>query len=32
MNYAHIAHDVLMGDHNVIVNNVQIGGHVNIED
>lgn len=32
MSYAHIAHDVVMGDHNVIVNNVQIGGHVNIED
>ena len=32
MNHAHIAHDVIMGDHNVLVNNVQIGGHVHIED
>ncbi|MGG4130094.1 acyl-ACP--UDP-N-acetylglucosamine O-acyltransferase [Paenibacillus illinoisensis] len=32
MNYAHLAHDVMMGDHNVIVNKVQIGGHVRIED
>lgn len=32
MNYAHIGHDAFMGDYNVIVNNVQIGGHVEIED
>lgn len=32
MNYAHIAHDCLIGDRCVIANGVQLGGHVTIED
>lgn len=30
--YVHIGHDVVMGDHNVVINGVQIAGHVEIED
>ncbi|MCM3785126.1 acyl-ACP--UDP-N-acetylglucosamine O-acyltransferase [Neobacillus mesonae] len=32
MNYAHIAHDVVIGSHVTITNGVQIAGHVEIED
>lgn len=32
MTSAHVAHDVTMGDHNIISNAVAIGGHVVIED
>lgn len=32
MAYAHIAHDVLIGDNCIIVNAVQIGGHVHVDD
>lgn len=32
MAYAHIAHDVFIGDNCIIVNAVQIGGHVHIDD
>ena len=31
MNYSHIAHDCILGDHNVVANGVQLGGHVTIE-
>jgi UDP-N-acetylglucosamine acyltransferase len=31
MNYSHIAHDCILGDHNVVANGVQLGGHVIIE-
>lgn len=31
MNYSHIAHDCVLGDHNVVANGVQLGGHVVIE-
>ena len=30
MAYAHIAHDCVVGDHSIIVNSVQVGGHVEI--
>lgn len=32
MNYAHVAHDCIVGSHNVLANGVQLGGHVTIED
>jgi UDP-N-acetylglucosamine acyltransferase len=32
MAYAHIAHDVIIGDNCIIVNAVQIGGHVHVDD
>lgn len=32
MMYCHIAHDCLVGDHNVIANGATLGGHVTIED
>ncbi len=32
MAYAHIAHDVFIGDNCIIVNTVQIGGHVHVDD
>ena len=32
MAYAHVAHDVVMGDNCIIANSVQIAGHVTIED
>ena len=32
MAYAHIAHDCIIGDHVILVNTVQLGGHVNIGD
>ncbi|MCC5792267.1 MAG: acyl-ACP--UDP-N-acetylglucosamine O-acyltransferase [Legionellaceae bacterium] len=32
MTSAHVAHDVQMGDHNVVANAVAIGGHVRIDD
>ncbi|AWL12600.1 Acyl-[acyl-carrier-protein]--UDP-N-acetylglucosamine O-acyltransferase [Saliniradius amylolyticus] len=32
MAYAHIAHDVVMGDNNIIANNGSIAGHVHIGD
>lgn len=32
MNYAHIAHDCLLGDRNIVANGTQLGGHVVIED
>jgi UDP-N-acetylglucosamine acyltransferase len=31
MNYAHVAHDCLVGDRNVLANGTQLGGHVTIE-
>jgi UDP-N-acetylglucosamine acyltransferase len=31
MNYSHVAHDCLIGDHNVVANGTQLGGHVTIE-
>jgi UDP-N-acetylglucosamine acyltransferase len=32
MSYVHITHDCLLGSHNIIVNAVQMAGHVVIED
>ena len=32
MMYCHIAHDCIIGDHNVIANGATLGGHVVIED
>jgi UDP-N-acetylglucosamine acyltransferase len=32
MVYVHVAHDVIMGDHCIIANSVQLAGHVTIED
>jgi UDP-N-acetylglucosamine acyltransferase len=32
MMYCHIAHDCIVGDHNVIANSATLGGHVVIED
>ncbi|GAB4418974.1 MAG: hypothetical protein OHK0039_30890 [Bacteroidia bacterium] len=32
MAYVHIAHDCLIGDNVILVNNVNMGGHVEIED
>jgi UDP-N-acetylglucosamine acyltransferase len=32
MMYCHIAHDCIVGDHNVIANGATLGGHVAIED
>ena len=32
MAYAHIAHDCLVGDHCILVNSVQLGGHVEIDN
>ncbi|RYF66612.1 MAG: acyl-[acyl-carrier-protein]--UDP-N-acetylglucosamine O-acyltransferase, partial [Cytophagaceae bacterium] len=32
MAYAHVAHDCRIGDHCIIVNNVQMGGHVHMGD
>jgi UDP-N-acetylglucosamine acyltransferase len=32
MMYCHIAHDCIVGDHNVIANGATLGGHVVIED
>ena len=32
MVYAHIAHDCIVGDHNIIVNAGTLGGHVVVED
>jgi UDP-N-acetylglucosamine acyltransferase len=32
MNYAHVAHDCIVGSHNVIANGVQLGGHVQVHD
>jgi UDP-N-acetylglucosamine acyltransferase len=32
MNYSHVAHDCWIGDHNVLANGVQLGGHVEIQD
>jgi UDP-N-acetylglucosamine acyltransferase len=32
MMYCHIAHDCIVGDHNVIANGATLGGHVIIED
>lgn len=32
MNYAHIAHDCIIGDRTIIANGTQLGGHVTIED
>ena len=31
MNYAHIAHDCILGDGNIVANGTQLGGHVTIE-
>ena len=31
MNYAHVAHDCLLGDYNILANGAQLGGHVTIE-
>jgi UDP-N-acetylglucosamine acyltransferase len=32
MNYTHVAHDCIIGSHNVVANGAQLGGHVVIED
>jgi UDP-N-acetylglucosamine acyltransferase len=32
MNYAHVAHDCIVGNHNVLANGVQLGGHVQVQD
>lgn len=32
MMYCHIAHDCIIGDHNIIANGATLGGHVRIED
>jgi UDP-N-acetylglucosamine acyltransferase len=32
MMYCHIAHDCIVGDHNVIANGATLGGHVTLED
>jgi UDP-N-acetylglucosamine acyltransferase len=32
MNYAHVAHDCVIGDHVMLVNNTTLGGHVTVED
>jgi UDP-N-acetylglucosamine acyltransferase len=32
MMYCHIAHDCLLGDHNIIANGATLGGHVVVED
>lgn len=32
MAYAHVAHDCVIGDNCIIVNSVQMGGHVQVED
>lgn len=32
MAYVHIAHDCLIGDHTIIANSVQFGGHVHVGD
>lgn len=32
MNYAHIAHDCVLGDRAIVANGTQLGGHVVIED
>jgi len=32
MNYAHIGHDCLLGNYNVVANGAQLGGHVGVED
>lgn len=32
MAYAHVAHDCIIGDHVILVNTVQLGGHVHIGD
>lgn len=32
MNYAHIAHDCVLGDRTIVANGVQLGGHVTVED
>lgn len=32
MNYSHVAHDDVIGDNVILVNNVEIAGHVTIED
>jgi UDP-N-acetylglucosamine acyltransferase len=31
MNYAHVAHDCILGDRNIVANGTQLGGHVRIE-
>lgn len=31
MNYAHVAHDCIVGDRNIVANGTQLGGHVTIE-
>ncbi len=32
MAYVHVAHDVIMGDHVICANAVQLGGHVTVDD
>jgi UDP-N-acetylglucosamine acyltransferase len=32
MNYAHVAHDCIIGNRNIIANGAQLGGHVIVED
>lgn len=32
MGYAHIGHDCVVGDHTIIANGVQLGGHVSVGD
>jgi UDP-N-acetylglucosamine acyltransferase len=32
MSYVHVAHDCIIGNHVILVNGSQIGGHVEIED
>jgi UDP-N-acetylglucosamine acyltransferase len=32
MNYVHIAHDCMVGSHNIFANNASLAGHVKVED
>jgi UDP-N-acetylglucosamine acyltransferase len=32
MNYVHIAHDCVIGDHSIIANGAQLGGHCELEE
>lgn len=32
MNYVHVGHDCVLGDHNVLANGTQLGGHIHVEN
>jgi UDP-N-acetylglucosamine acyltransferase len=32
MNYVHVAHDCIVGDHSILANSTQLGGHVVLEE